>query len=177
MAKKKKPFIPDHARLTQIHEARVTLEKIRKLTIDLNKLDAARQADHLKIDAKCAAEMEEIDAERNYLVCLLNRWADENKSVFGTAKSLTWMHGTFGWRMGMHKLVKKTKTKWEDLVDIVKEKLGATFIRTKEEVDREAIIAAAKDSRITPEQLAATGLEVAQDDGFYVEPKLDELAV
>jgi phage host-nuclease inhibitor protein Gam len=61
---------------------------------------------------------------------------------------------------------------WASILDLVKIRLGAKWLRIKEEVNREKIIADRKI--ITNDGLTALGLKIVQDESFYIEPKLDQ---
>ena len=65
--------------------------------------------------------------------------------------------------------------KWGDVVKaLLACAWGGAFIRTKEpEVDKEGIIAAR--ATLQAEQLAAVGINITQDEAFYIEPKTEEL--
>ena len=61
---------------------------------------------------------------------------------------------------------------WEAAKNLVKEFLPS-FIRTSEEVAKDKLLAD-RDSEGMAEQMAKCGIQVVQDDTFYVDPKKEE---
>lgn len=97
---------------------------------------------------------------------VLEDWAATDRASWGKAKSLKLAGGTLGFRKDPPALRVVGKGGWKGAVERVKRVLGAAFIRTKEEVDRDAVHAAALDKK----KLREAGLKL--DEGgerFYVE--------
>ena len=106
---------------------------------------------------------------------LLESWAAANPGEFPRGrKSIELIHGVIGYRTGMPKL--KTLGKWTwDRVLAACEALGLSeLIRVKAEVNRDAIIGAASTGDLTGAQLKSIGVQVVQDEAFFVEPRLAE---
>lgn len=96
-------------------------------------------------------------------------WCEANGDAFAGKKSIEMVQGIVGFRTGTPKL--KTLAGWT--WDRVLEKLRTTcreFIRTKEEVDKEAIIGAREN--LLDGDLRNMGVKIVQDESFFVEPKL-----
>jgi len=146
---------------------------VRDLQIQKVRVMADREAAIKEIQERCQEPLKVIDDQIGIYSEQLRVWAEANPSEFGARKSLELTHGTIGWRVGMPKLVKKSKQTWEQLVGLVKDALGGGFIRTKEEVDREAIIAARET--LPPAMLRQCGLAIAQEEAFFVEPKMEDV--
>ncbi|MGQ0738261.1 MAG: host-nuclease inhibitor Gam family protein [Bacteroidota bacterium] len=104
---------------------------------------------------------------------VLQAYAEANPEMFADKKSLEFTHGNIGFRTGNPKLVTRKGFKWPAVFELVKEKLGR-YIRKKEEVDKEGLLADRK--ALGEAKLKEVGLEVAQDESFYVDPKLEEVA-
>lgn len=110
---------------------------------------------------------------------LLETWASANPGEFPKdRKSIVMLHGILGYRTGTPKLKTLAKWTWDRVLEKLKELGDATagFVRTKEEVNREAIIAAVSEGRLLPEEARTVGVQVVQDEAFFVEPKLEDLA-
>lgn len=107
---------------------------------------------------------------------ILERWADQNPEEFPRGrKSIEMMHGLLGYRTGTPKLKLSRGSSWDAALEIVKviAKFNP-FVRTKEEVNKEAILAASSQGHITEAELKQIGVKVVQDEAFFVEPKLAE---
>lgn len=119
----------------------------------------------------------ELDLQVDIGMKRLEQWATENPAEFGGKKSIDMLHGTLGFRTCPPAL--KTLSKWtmKTVLKALKDAGLTAFVRTKEEVDKDAILAehAAKDdageSRLPAEKLRTFGLQVKQDETFFVEPK------
>ena len=105
-------------------EAAAALAMVRQAQINRNRVDAGKAAAVKKLDDEFAERFEECDEIIARQTGLVRIYAENHPEVFGENKSVNWLHGRFGFRTGMPKLVKKVKTKWDDMVAIVKEKLG-----------------------------------------------------
>jgi phage host-nuclease inhibitor protein Gam len=99
-------------------------------------------------------------------------WAEANPAEFRGLKSLDLTHAVIGFRTGQPQLKPLRGQTWASILDLVKIRLGAKWLRIKEEVNREKIIADRK--MITNDGLTALGLKIVQDESFYIEPKLDQ---
>ncbi|MBN9691338.1 MAG: host-nuclease inhibitor Gam family protein [Verrucomicrobia bacterium] len=166
--------LPDpYATIETKAQAEIVLGDIRELSIRKARLLADREEERQRIEESCKEALAILDDEINTKSEALRTWAELNPEEFGKRRSLELTHGTVGWRIGMPKLVKKCKAKWDDLVGVVDARLGSAFIRVKKEVNREAIL----DARDTldPVQVKACGLAIEQGDAFYVEPKMDQV--
>jgi phage host-nuclease inhibitor protein Gam len=100
----------------------------------------------------------------------LHAWAQANPDQFKKGcKSIQFTSGTLGFRTGTPKLVLMSrKWTWETALDLV-ERFLPNFIRSKPEIDKEAIIA--QHEELEP-SLSSCGLKVTQEETFYVDPDL-----
>lgn len=101
---------------------------------------------------------------------VMQAYAECNPDRFEKKKSLEFTHGIIGFRTGTPKLKPGKGFTWAGVFEMVKVKLPV-FIRTKEELDKERLLA----DRNTID-LKGLGLEVAQDESFYVAPKLETVS-
>jgi phage host-nuclease inhibitor protein Gam len=155
-------------------EAEETLGEIRRLTIERNFLNADREAQIKAIDDRFAPELSELNQELESATEHLRIWSEANPSEYGKLKSLELPHGTMGWRTGTPSLKTLTGWTWDRVLEKLKElKALAHYIRTKEEVDKQAIIG--DRDGIGQEMLRTIGVKVVQSESFFVEPKLDEV--
>ncbi len=172
----KKPRFKTVAQLVSRAEAERVLGEFRELSIQRAQvhldIEAARQA----IEQAHAPRLAEIDTALEERAEQLSHWATTNQVEFGTRKSLELTHGVIGWRTGQPQLKTRTGFTWERVLETL-QKLGLSgFIRRKEEVAKDAILAARQDLEATG-RLKEIGCRVVQDEPFFIEPKIEEPAV
>lgn len=98
----------------------------------------------------------------------LEAWAVAHPELFVKPKSVAFLSGVVGFRTGTPRLKLLRGWNWGKVTEAVQQLLP-NFIRSKPEVDKEGIIATRDD---LAEFLPDVGLEVVQNEGFYIEPKL-----
>ena len=98
----------------------------------------------------------------------LQIFAETNREeYFAKRKSLEMTHGVIGFRMGNYTLTKPNKKTWDVITGIL-QKEAPEYVRTKQEPNKEALIA---DSNKLKDLFEKTGLSISQTESFYVEPK------
>jgi len=103
---------------------------------------------------------------------LAEMWALANPDEFKGKKSVVMVHGTVGYRTGMPRLKTIRGYTWDRVLDLLR-RVAPDYIRIKEEVAKDAIIAQAAD--IGPDLLKQVGVKVEQNEAFYVEPHKNEV--
>lgn len=142
--------------------------QINKLGADMDvKITAIRE----KFDAPIRAATDTRDEAFRHL----QKFAEDNPELFVKRKSMEFTHGLLGFRTGTPKLKTLKGFTFSSALNLIKEFMPE-FIRTKEEIDRESIIGSRETAHVQ-ENLKRCGLEIAQEEAFYVEPKLEEVAV
>lgn len=98
-------------------------------------------------------------------------WADASPAEFGGRKSIEFLHGAVGFRTGTPKL--KALLKWDAVLEALRSlRWGARYIRVKEEINKEQIIADFGARILSESDLRKAGAEVVREESFYVEAKL-----
>ena len=139
--------------------------RLEKLTGEMNmKLAAVREKYEEEITA--AAEAMKTEEKR------LHAWADAHPELFGKARSLKMLHGVLGYRVGNWALKLKSGFTAARAIALCKQVIGPEYVRVKEELDKEAIIA--DRAHYTSESLAACGISIEQGERFFVEPEKTE---
>lgn len=139
--------------------------EIARLTIERDLLLSALDEELQKVRTAHEARLTEASADLDAEVLLAQQWAEGNPQEFADRRSIEMTHGVLGFRTGQPRL--KTLKGWT--WDRVKERLASAmpeFIRTKQEVDKEALLA----NRSTLD-LKALGVQSVQDETFFVDPK------
>jgi phage host-nuclease inhibitor protein Gam len=134
------------------------------------------EAEIKEIRDKYRVQVNSLEEEIENLFEQLEQWAIVNPGLFADRKSLEFAHGTIGFRTAPPKLKPIGKFTWERILDLIQcePKLAKKYIRIKNEVDREALLADRDD--LGPETLETIALRVIQDETFYVDPKTEERA-
>ena len=144
-----------------------------KADAQINKINAEIELACAKIREKHADRLAALSDERDQAFDTLQSFATENRAELVTKKkSLDMAHGTIGFRTGTPKLKTLKGFTWEAAKNLVKEFLPS-FIRTTEEVAKDKLLAD-RDGEGMADQMAKCGIQVVQDDTFYVDPKKED---
>lgn len=142
-----------------------------------------------KIREKYALRLAELDDEKKQAFDTLQSFATENQAeLFTKKKSLEMAHGVIGFRTGTPKLKTLKGFTWASALQLAKKFLPFTYIRQTEEIAKDKLLADRDlkevavydtptcDPRVVTmlEAMAACGIQVVQEEAFYVEPKKEE---
>lgn len=164
-------------RIKQVGPAIQTRQQMERVVADICELTIFRDAQTAAMDKRLMEIREEyeltlsrcqedLDAKR----ALAQAWAEANPAEFGGRKSIDMVHGTVGFRTGMPKLKLLTGWTWDRVKDALLNGKFRDYIRTKQEVDKERLLA---DREQIGEAMRTVGCRVVQDEPFFVEPKRD----
>ena len=170
MAKREKKVIITGVTREAADEAFATYAKAdaqaAKITADIE-LQCA------KIREKYASKLAELDNEKTKAFDTLHSFATENQAeLFTKKKSLDMAHGTIGFRTGTPKLKTLKGFTWASALQLVKEFLPG-YIRQTEEIAKDKLLADRDTEDMMP-QMNKCGIQVVQDETFYVEPKKED---
>lgn len=104
---------------------------------------------------------------------ILEVFATEQQKNWGKKKSFELLHSTIGFRTGTPKVTKKKGFTWDAVTEIVA-KIFPDLVRTKSELDKDAIIAL-RDEDSFREIKDQCFIDVEQDETFYIIPKKEEI--
>jgi phage host-nuclease inhibitor protein Gam len=153
-------------------EAEQTLGEVAANTAELNALKAQLNQDITAARQKYEGRIEALERQIEQKSGLLQQWAEATPEEFADKKSIDFLHGRLGFRTGNPTL--KTISGWT--FKRVLEVVDRTFVRTKEELDKEGVLAAHTRGELDDKGLRSVGLRVVQDEAFFIEPKLEEAA-
>lgn len=153
-------------------EAEDALGEIRDLTLERQRIALAIEVRKKAIDDQYAARLGDIDRAVLAKSEQLKVWAQANPADFGGKKSLAMTHGTIGFRLGNPTLKPLSKWSFVKVLEALQKAGLVDFIRKKEEVDKEALLARAKDKK-NPFPFGEYGLRVSQEEPFFVDPKIE----
>lgn len=123
-----------------------------------------------RIREKYADQLAELEGKKSTAFDLMQTYAMENKDeLFSRKKSVESTHGVFGFRIGTPKLKNLKGFTWAAVTNLVKEYLP-DYIRTTEELAKDRLLAD-RDKEDVTALYPKIGVQVVQDESFYVEPK------
>jgi phage host-nuclease inhibitor protein Gam len=164
----------------------LAVDRVSHIQTELRTLEAERDAAVQIAQAKHAGRIKELEDEMKGKIALCEKFADEHRDelLAGKAKSAETPLSRYGFRLGNRSIVLLNKgCSWDSAVKIFKAFKLPEFVRTVEEVNKEALLQAVnadgmitkiegtEEKIITP--LATTGLKVKQVETFFVEPKVE----
>jgi phage host-nuclease inhibitor protein Gam len=166
--------VPLAPAITSREEAEAAMNSLALAANNRRKFIARADAEKLAVDAKFAPNIEACNQAIEQQKTALCQWAEANPAAFGKKKSIDFAAGTLGFRTGTPKLSLLNRSwTWDKVLTALREHaLFNRFIRTKQEVDKEAIITSAVTSPST--NWASVGVKMVQDESFYVEPNLTD---
>lgn len=126
-----------------------------------------------KIREKYADKLADLEEQKAIAFDTLQAYASENKGdLFTKKKSLDMVHGTIGFRTGTPKLKTLKGFTWASALQLVREFLPS-YIRTTEEITKDKLLAD-RDVEGMQDNMSRCGIQVVQDETFFVEPKKEE---
>ena len=158
-----------------------------KADASINKINAEIELACAKIRDKYADRLAHLSEEREAAFDRLQAFATENQAeLFTKKKSLEMAHGTIGFRTGTPKLKTLKGFTWASALNLVKNFLPS-YIRQTEEIAKDKLLADRdvevmlgggdpnnRGYRPLREQMSECGIQVVQDETFYVEPKKED---
>ena len=168
--------------------ADVAFATFAKADASINKINADNELQSPNIRQKHQAELKRLTAERDSSFEMLQAFATENQTeLFSKKKSLDMAHGTIGFRTGTPKLKTLKGFTWASALELVKAFMPSSYIRKVEEIAKDKLLADRdlEDVKITEsglmeqevtmkEAMAKCGIQVVQEETFYVEPKKED---
>ncbi len=154
-------------------EMAAAVADIARMTVELNILRATLDERIFAIKEDLIPEIEAAQKAIRAQVAAAKVWAVANKDEFGNAKSMDLGLAIVGFRTGMPKLsFLKNWTVEKTMSAILRFFPKRGYVRTKEELDKEALIA--DRDALTPTDRDKIGIEIAQEEAFFVDVKLEE---
>lgn len=145
------------------------LDQIAAAQVNLRTLEAYRDRDLQAVRDRHAPAIDAVAEFLKRQIVLAEKYAETHRDEVlpGKLKSAETALAVFGFRKGNPTLKPLNKRwTWDSVLEAVKARFKGRFIRTKEELDKDAIKAQLDD-----EQLAAIGCRIDQADDFFVEAK------
>mgnify|MGYP000883259244 CR=1 FL=1 len=147
-----------------------------KSDAQVQKINADIELQCAKIREKYADKLATLTEEKDKAFDTLQAFATENQAeLFSKKKSLDMAHGTIGFRTGTPKLKTLKGFTWASALQLVKEFLPE-YVRQTWDIAKDKLLAD-RDTEAMLENMAKCGIQVVQDEAFYVEPKKEDTGV
>lgn len=180
--RKKKTIITGVTR----EEADVAFGVYAMADANISKINADIELQCAKIREKYQSELGNLQCERECAFDTLQAFATENQAeLFAKKKSLEMAHGTIGFRTGTPKLKTLKGFTWASALELLKSFLPG-YVRQTEEIAKDKLLADRDAEEVSlkcqdngtkvtmREAMARCGIEVTQEEAFYVEPKKED---
>lgn len=173
MGTRKKKVIITGVNREQADEAFATYAKS---DAQVQKINADIELQCAKIREKYADRLATLTAEKEQAFDTLQAFATENQEdLFAKKKSLDMAHGTIGFRTGTPKLKTLKGFTWASALELVKEFLP-DYVRQTWDIAKDKLLADRDVEEMLP-RMAKCGMQVVQDEAFYVDPKKEDSCV
>lgn len=147
-----------------------------KSDAQLQKINADIELQCAKYREKYADKIATLSEERDKAFDTLQAFATENQAeLFTKKKSLDMAHGVIGFRTGTPKLKTLKGFTWASALQLVKEFLP-NYARQTWDIAKDKLLAD-RDAEQMADSMAKCGIQVVQDETFYVEPKKEDTSV
>src|SRR6185312_12275284 len=134
----------------------------------LSAIDAKMNEEINRVKGKYQDDITALQEQQKEPIEVLEVFANEQRSSWGKRRSLELLHAVIGFRTGMPKVSKSKKFTWEGITDLVK-KYFPDVVRSKDELDKEGIIALSRDPAAFKDLKETCFLDIIQDEPFFVE--------
>jgi phage host-nuclease inhibitor protein Gam len=153
------------------------VDEAARITVDIQSLEASLATRIQEAQEHYGPAITGRKADLTAIFVQAEKFAEEHQCelLLGKARSAETPLARYGFRTGMPQV--KTLSRWtftqvlEALV-LVGAKMAA-YVRTKKELDKDAILAASARGALTAADLAVLGMKVAQEEAFFIDPKVD----
>ena len=167
--------------------ADVAFATFAKADASINKIQAEIELQCAKIRERWQDKLTALGAEREQAFDTLQAFATENQAeLFAKKKSLEMAHGVIGFRTGTPKLKTLKGFTWASALELVKTFLPCGYVRKVEEVAKDRLLADRDLEAVDlldggelvqvpmRQAMGKCGIQVVQDETFFVEPKSEE---
>jgi len=125
---------------------------------------------------KVEDQLTDLTVKRDESLEIIKNYSVENKdTLFSKKKSMETSHGTIGFRTGTPKLKTLKGFTWNAVTNMLKEFLPS-YVRTIDEPAKDKLLAD-RDNEDVANNLKKVGIEVVQDETFFIELKKESVEV
>ncbi|WP_333843562.1 host-nuclease inhibitor Gam family protein [Alistipes dispar] len=170
MAKREKKIILSGVTREAMEEA---FGRYATADAEMQSINAAMDKEFVAIRERNAERLAELEQQKTESFEVMQVFATEQREVlFSKRRSLETTHGIIGFRTGTPKLKTRRGFTWAAALELVREFLPS-YIRTSEEVAKDKLLADRENEQLQP-LMQKCGIDVVQEESFYVEPKKEK---
>ncbi len=170
MAKRQKQVVATGLTMTQVEEA---FGQYALADAKIQGINSAMDEEFTRIREENCEELSKWQDAKDKAFALMQTYAIQNReTLFSKRKSQETSHGVFGFRTGTPKLKCRKGFTWAASLELVK-RFAPDYIRMTEDVAKDRLLAD-RDKKKVKEIFANVGIQVVQDETFFVEPKKEE---
>ena len=138
--------------------------EIRKINAEI---DLATQ----KLREKHADKLDNLSKAKDASFDVVMQYAEEHPELFEKKRSIETAFGILGYRLGTPKVDRRKGFTWSACLELLKAKFPQ-FVKVKEDINKEALLA---DKTLSENDLKTVGVEIIQNDTFYIDLKTEEV--
>ena len=158
---------------TNAKDAEKILAQYAEVDAKIEQINATMDEAFTKVREQYAAELSDLSEKRNQAYQQMQMYAEANREeLFIKKKSVDMSQGTIGYRTGTPKLKTAKGHTWAVVLKLLKN-LAPQYVRSKEEPAKDVLLAD-RDKKGNKELYADAGLQVVQDETFYIDLKKEE---
>ncbi|NUN68851.1 MAG: host-nuclease inhibitor Gam family protein [Bacteroidetes bacterium] len=171
------PDVPQPVPIRSYEDADQTLLKIADCETQLQRAEAEMNEQIQKIRDDYELNTHVVRAMKAAHEKELEKFSIMNKSDFEKTRSRELVHGTIGFRSTPPKVaLLNRKYKMDTVLELLgRVRWGKDYIRTKEELSKEQLLASYAAKEIDDQKLASVGLKVDQSEEFFSKIKWEEI--
>lgn len=152
-------------------------EDVDSALLEIGKVESVLAKKEAEMNSKIQVIKDKYDGEtaeqRDFSSALRERieaFCVANKGDFAKQRTMSLTHGSVGFRNNPPKVVQLSKKYTvKTSIELLKKIFGGKYVRNKEEVNKDIILADYAGNQLNDEKLAATGLRIDNDETFNVD--------
>jgi len=163
--------------IKSIEEVDKYLAELGAIEASLKHEEAILNEEEQKARQEFKKRTENLVSRKNDILVTLETFCIANKNEFEKTRLLEFVHGVVGFRTTPPKVTMlNRKYNINTVLELLKKFKLTKYIRTKEELDKESVLADYAAKEISDPKLASVGLKIDQSEIFVCEPKWESPA-
>lgn len=171
MARRTTTKATDRGVITSQEEFIATLDRIARLGVHLDMLQAAKETAMQQVLTEHDPEINDVVMGLDQLTKRAEQWVSPRREeLFSKGKkSASTALTTYGYRLGNPSLKPAKGWTWDKVTSLLKSTRRKAYLVTKTTPNKDAI-----RLHVKPHKLAKLGMEIKQEETFFVERKTEE---
>jgi phage host-nuclease inhibitor protein Gam len=142
----------------------------------IKKKEAMLNGKIAELNQKFEIDTAEPKKENDILISEIESFCVKNKNNFEAQRTMQFATGSLGFRNNPPKIGQlNRKYTVASSIELIKKIFKGLYLRTKEEIDKDAILSAYASKEVNDQKLAAVGLKIDQGETFFIKPDWEKL--